>query len=280
MEDKAYAKINLALDVVSRREDGYHNLNTIMVPISLYDVLTIEKAEKMSFFSKGMVFDAKNTIVKAVLYMKKRFNISDNFKVTLVKNIPAQAGLGGGSSDGACAIRILNKMYSLNMSKEEIKKACMFVGADVLFTYYNIPSVVQGIGDILKPIVVKENKYVLIVKPKAGVSTKEAYQNLDIISCDHPDIKMIVDRIKEGFFYDHLLSNSLEEGALEMCPEIMEAKKELRDAGFDYPLMTGSGSCVFVLSDNLNNLMDLKDILKKKFEYVCVTNFLLPKKQK
>ena len=85
MEDKAYAKINLALDVVSRRGDGYHNLNTIMVHISLYDVLTIEKAEKMSFFSKGMVFDAKNTIVKAVLYMKKRFNISDNFKVTLVK---------------------------------------------------------------------------------------------------------------------------------------------------------------------------------------------------
>jgi len=274
MRDKAYAKINLSLDIVGKREDGYHELNSIMIPINFYDLLTIDRSFKDEYIcDKAIPFKEKNTIIKAITFMRNKYDIKDSFKVELKKCIPTQAGIGGGSADGASTIRILNKMYSLNMSNEEITEACLAVGADVPFTYFNKPAIVNGIGEKLDFFNIKNNRYVLLVKPRIGVSTKEAYSTLNLEKADHPNIEEIKRRLENGEEYLDLLGNSLEEPSLRLCPVIKEIKDSLKEKGFSYPMMSGSGSTVFVISDDLNKLEEVKEEFRMKRYFVFVTDF-------
>ncbi len=276
MRDKAYAKINLSLDITGKRPDGYHELNSIMVPIELWDDVKIYRAKEMKYVCNIPIpFNEKNTVVKAINYMKERFVITDNFKVIINKRVPTQAGLGGGSSDGAAVIRILNQMYHLCLSDEEIIKACLSIGADVPFTYYNRPAVVKGIGEKLEFFDIKKKKYVLLIKPRFGVSTKEAYETLNLNKCNHPDISKIKDALINGTEYEEYLANSLEEPAYRLCQAISEIKNELNGFGYDYPLMSGSGSTVFVLSDSRHDLIRLKKEFHKKYAFTYVTSFLI-----
>lgn len=275
MKDRAYGKINLTLDIESKREDGYHNINSIMIPINFADEIEIDKTEKMKYVSNSkMIFNEKNTIVKALDYMIRTYDIRDNFEIRIFKRIPTQAGLGGGSSDGASVIRILNSMYELNMSDEEIEKACMAVGADVLFTYYNKPARVYGIGEKIEFFKMRKSRNLLIVKPKEGVSTKDAYNNLDVNDCVHPDVQEVQRRLERGMEYIPLLGNSLEKPSIDLCPVIDEIKEDLRNYGFSNPLMSGSGSSVFALSDNYELLQKAKNELRKKYKFVIVTKLL------
>lgn len=275
MKDRAYCKVNLALDVIRRREDGYHDLRMIMVPLDFYDEIEIIKNDTMEYHSlkKKMYFDDNNTIVKAIKLMKENFDIKDNFIVNLNKHIPIKAGLAGGSSDGASVIRILNRMYKLNLSADKIKELCLKIGADVLFNYYNKPALVEGIGDKLSFIDIKDDYYVLIVKPRGGVSTKECYEALDLNICEHPDVDLIKDRLEKGEEVRDLLKNSLEEPASRLCPAILKALEDLKEAGGS-GMVSGSGSSIFMIDKDEGHILEIKEKLKNKDYFIRATKII------
>lgn len=273
MKIKAYSKINLALDVIGKREDGYHELRMIMVPLDFFDEMDIYYNDVMEYEANRpyIFFDENNTIVKAVNLMKSEFNIKDNFKITLNKMIPTQAGLAGGSTDGAAIIRFFNTKYNLKLSDERVKELCLRIGADVLFNYYSKPALVEGLGDKLTFIDVKDKYYVLLVKPKRGVSTKECYKKLDLNSCEHPDVDLILNNLKEGLDVKPYLKNSLEKPAIELCKGISKAKGDLLNMGADFAMVTGSGSTVYTIDKSWTkiNALRLKMLNRGYFVRSC-----------
>lgn len=277
MKTKAYAKVNFALDVIGIRDNGYHDLRMIMVPIDFYDEITLIRNKNMSFecSNKNIVFDEHNTIVKAIKLMKDRFNITDNFKVILKKRIPMQAGLAGGSADGAAVIRLINKMYRLNLSKEQIKELCVSIGADVLFCYYQRPALVEGIGDVITPIKIKDSYHILLVKPRGGVSTKECYDSLDLDTCLHPNVDRIVEGLANGKDVIDLLGNSLEEPAIKLCNDIKKVKTSFKDAGAQFSIVTGSGSTVYTLNKNEGMIAKIESQLNENACFVKKTKILI-----
>ena len=224
MRERAYAKINLCLNVKGKRDDGYHELEMIMLPVSYYDEIELRLSKDMKYSSNRsyLRFDDKNTIVKAVEYMKEKYAIKDNFSIHINKFIPTRAGLAGGSSDGACIIRILDEMYKLNMSYEEKKEASLAIGADVFFCFMNRPALVKGIGEELDFFEMDNFFHILLVKPKEGVSTKEAFKKLDIVNCDHPDARALKRALIDKDYPEVLanMQNSLESSSFEICPSL------------------------------------------------------------
>ena len=266
MKDRAYAKINLALDVFNVREDGYHDIESIMVPIDFYDELEIKISDENKYKTnkKYIVLNESNSIIKMINAIKEKYNINDCYEINLRKCVPMQAGLGGGTSDAASTLRIFKKLYNLNLTLEEESELCLKVGADVLFNYYNKPAIVKGIGDIIEPLNIKDTYYVLLVKPYGGVSTKKAYEALDMNVCDHPNINKLKDVLLNGEEIDGLLGNSLEQPALLLNKDIYKIKELLKENGASNILMSGSGSCVFALSKNEE---ELKEIYEKIREF-------------
>lgn len=276
MKDKAYAKINLSLDVFNIREDGYHDLSSIMLPINFYDELEICKASEDSFDCNRsyIQFNEHNSIVKMIDILKERFNIDDHYAIRLNKLIPTKAGLGGGTSDAAATLRIFERLYDLKLSEDEIIDICVRVGADVPFNYFNVPAVVKGIGDEIEPLRLKKKYYILLVKPRSGVSTKAAYEALDMNKCDHPDIERLKETLIKGEDIKGLLGNSLEQSALLLNEEIKTVKEKLSSFGIGEVLMSGSGSTVFCISEDKSDIAYLyKEMLKEKY-YVRFTETL------
>ena len=276
MKDRAYAKINLALDVFNIREDGYHDINSIMVPVDFYDELEINIANDDIYnCNKRFIrFNEANSIIKMIKAVKEKYNINDHFYINLNKVVPTQAGLGGGTSDAASTLRILKKLYNLNLSKEDERELCVSVGADVLFNYYNKPAVVSGIGDVVEPFTISKKYSVLIVKPKLGVSTREAYQKLDMTICDHPNIEALKIALENGNDIYGLLGNSLEQPALILNKDIKEIRDLLLNAGATNVLMSGSGSSVFAISEDSLEIDRLAKIAKNGPYYVRFTKTL------
>lgn len=266
MKDRAYAKINLSLNITGVREDGYHTLESIFLPIDFYDELEIEKADKMSYScnNRYIKFNESNTVVKAIELMKKEYDIKDNFNVYLDKHLPMQAGLAGGSTDASSVIRILDKMYGLNISKEKAIELTSKIGADVTFTYFSKPALVTGVGENIEPINVKEKYYCLIAKPSKGVSTKACYEAMDLATCPHPDINALRKALENGEDIIPFLGNSMEPAAINLVKEIADLKKEIVKMGADFALMSGSGSSVFTLSKDDQLIKKLASELKKE----------------
>lgn len=272
MRDKAYSKINLSLDVFNVRTDGYHDIKSIMIPINFFDIVEIEKAKEDSFTSNisFLKMNEHNSIFKMINLVKEKYGIEDHFKVNLVKRVPTQAGLGGGTADAASTLRILKKMYNLDLSFEDIRELCVKVGADVYFNYYNTPSVVEGIGDELTSIRMKKKYYVLLIKPRTGVSTKAAYENLDMNICNHPDIDKLRMALEEGHSIEGLIGNSLEQPSLMLNKDISEIKRKLRALGAKNVLMSGSGSTVFAISENRSEIEPLYYLMKNDRYFVRI----------
>ena len=273
MRDKAYAKINLSLDVFNIREDGYHDIKSIMIPLNFYDVVDIEIAnhDEYSCNNNYIKFNEKNSIIKMINVLKEKYNINDSYRINLNKVVPMQAGLGGGTSDAASTLRIFKKLYNLDLSKQEERDICVAVGADVLFNYYNVPAVVSGIGDFVEPFNVKNEYNVLIVKPRTGVSTKQAYETLDINICDHPNIDELKEALVEGKEINGLLGNSLEQPALILNKDILNIKNLLKGNGCKNVLMSGSGSSVFAISTDYEELARMVEPAKKAGYYARLT---------
>ena len=248
---QAYAKINLSLDVIRRREDGYHELEMVMVPLELHDVIEIEIAEheEISWNLKNEI-DDKNTIVKAIHLMRETFQLKQQFKVHVKKHIPMEAGLAGGSSNAAAIMRGICELCGLSLSDEQLASLSKVIGADVPFCVINKPALVKGIGEKIECLPFVGEIYVFLVKPQRGVSTKEAFEGLDFTTLVHPNTKEAIN----SFLNLDLNSlniyakNSLEQTAFKLVPEILELKQSLKNDGFDFVLMSGSGSCLFGLT--------------------------------
>jgi len=281
MKIRAYAKINLALDVVRRREDGFHDLEMIMAPIFLHDLVmvdVIDEGIEITTNNKIIPTDSRNIVYKVAALLIERFQLKKGVKIQIFKHIPMQAGLAGGSADGAAVLRAMNRLFHLNLSLDELAKLGAEVGSDIPFCVYQQFAFVSGRGEYLDFFDASLDDDILLVKPRRGVPTKFAFQNLHIHHCDHPNCRQMRYAIETGDHETmiHCLGNSLEESSFKMVPEIGEIKKELLALGFDGALMSGSGSCVFALTKDKALLEKGYAAMKKKYPFVLRTRFKMP----
>ena len=205
--------------------------------------------------------------------MQEKYNLKDEFCCRLEKHIPTRAGLAGGSADAAAAIRIINRMCNLHLTKDEMIAVGKEVGADVPFCILNRPAFVEGIGEKISTFSCSPDFYLLLIKPRKGVSTAEAFHIVDEQEGIHPDCKAMQEAL-ESNDYDGIISslgNSMENAAMTLVPEIRNAKQDLLELGFDGVLMSGSGSTVFGITKDVELLDRSIDILKKKRYFVRKT---------
>ncbi|MGI6644686.1 MAG: 4-(cytidine 5'-diphospho)-2-C-methyl-D-erythritol kinase [Bacilli bacterium] len=258
MKLKANGKINLTLDIIGTREDGYHLLKSVFLPIALSDDIILEilpngNRDIIEFVNAEDIPTENNTIVKTLNLMRYKFAIKEFFKVKVIKNIPSSSGLGGGSSDAAQLIIGLNKLLRLRLSKEEMIEIAKEIGADVPFFIINKPAIVEGIGEKIMPIS-KIKTFVLLVKPKKGVDTKSAYETYDKFGGDHGDFEKLIAAYKGRKLSNigQYVYNSLESGVFKLNPQIETIKKSLISENFPVVLMSGAGSTVFALTRDKN----------------------------
>lgn len=280
MKERAFAKINLCLDVVRRREDGYHDLRMIMVPIDFYDVLELIPSEEttMTLNRSYLPVNDKNTVIKAIHVMQERYGFTQNFACTLQKHIPTQAGLAGGSADAAAAIRMINRIMKLDLSVEEMIDVAKEVGADVPFCTINRPALVEGIGEKIQPFSCHSDFGILLVKPRRGVSTKAAFGGLNFDTIQHPDVDGMKTALENGDYEGMIsrLGNSLEEISLQLVEEIRDVKEQLTELGFDGVLMSGSGSTVFGITKSPRLLRESSDLMRANGYFVRMTKIIQP----
>ena len=243
-------KINIGLRVVRKREDGYHDLETIFYPVyGLHDELEVERVDDFEFIQEGLAVDCPtedNLIIKCYLRMRNKHPEIGDVRIRFRKNIPFGAGLGGGSSDAAHMAIALNEIFALGLSKEQLAEEVRELGADCPFFIYNTPCYAEGIGDKLSPIPLDLSGLRLVmIKPDCGVSTKEAYAGIKPKGCSEL-ANMAQDR--SNLF--HAAYNDFEDTVFVVHPEIGEIKQRLLDAGAVYAAMSGSGSTVFGLFEN------------------------------
>ena len=248
MEIKANCKINIGLDVLRRRADGYHDLSTVMVPVKgLYDVLTIEQAEESTLSIVGIEVDCdpeQNICMKALRLMQQRYGIGEA-SITLDKRIPFGAGLGGGSADGTAVILALNEIFALGLDEATLISLAAKLGSDTAFFVRNSPQLCEGRGEIMTPIELDLAGYWLVlIKPDANVSTREAYAG---VVPAIPELSLTERLQKPIAEWQGSVKNDFEKSVFAAHPIIGEIKQELIDAGATYASMSGSGSTVFGL---------------------------------
>lgn len=254
MKKKAYGKINLGLNVLSKRSDGYHELQMVMVPVDLFDTVELNLSDKLSIETDKwyLPLNEKNTVYKAIQLMHQTYNTPLNYHVKLVKNIPTQAGMAGGSTDGATTLNILNEMNNLNLSEQELIDIAVKIGADVPFCLFNKPALVTGIGEKIQFIDIYSDFYLFLVKPNFGINTKTLFTNLKINQQRAHEFDQLVEGLITGDYpmIASNLVNDLQPAATAQHPEIDQIIHDLIDFGFDNACMTGSGSVVFGITQN------------------------------
>lgn len=243
------AKINLGLNIVSKREDGFHNLQTVFYPIQLCDMLEFIESPNMEFTNSGINIDCHpedNLVVKAYRMLQKQYNLP-NAKIHLHKVIPFGAGLGGGSSDAAFMLKAINDHFKLGLSEEELIENAAKLGSDCAFFIKNRPCFATGRGEILEDIELDiKNKYWVLVKPNTKVSTPAAFRHISPKTPSHnlkDTIKLNVSEWNERLF------NDFEKSVFPQFPEIEAVKNQLNELGATYTAMSGSGASVFGIFD-------------------------------
>ncbi len=251
---KALAKINLGLDVVRRREDGYHEVRMIMQTIQLYDRLDIKRTQEPGIqIQTNLSFlpvNENNLIYKAAKLLMDEFSITDGVSVKLDKRIPVAAGMAGGSTDAAAMLIGVNRLFSLGLTKKQLMERGVQIGADVPYCIMRGTALAEGIGEALSPLPPMIKCPVLIAKPSISVSTKFVYQNLKLDDTTiHPDIDRLIDDIKAKSLHDIAahMGNVLETVTIPNYPVIDEIKKHMLSNGAVGAMMSGSGPTVFGL---------------------------------
>lgn len=254
---KALAKINLGLDVVRRREDGYHEVRMIMQTIHLYDRLDIKRTNEPGIqIQTNLSFlpvNENNLIYKAAKLLMDEFSITDGVSVKLDKRIPVAAGMAGGSTDAAAMLIGVNRLFSLGLTKRQLMERGVQIGADVPYCIMRGTALAEGIGEELSPLPPMVKCPVLIAKPSISVSTKFVYQNLKLDDTTiHPDIDRLIDDIKAKNLHDIAahMGNVLETVTIPNYPVIDEIKKHMLSNGAVGAMMSGSGPTVFGLFDD------------------------------
>lgn len=268
---KARAKINLGLDVLGKRENGYHDVRMIMQTIGIYDRLIftrIHENEIRIHTNLGFLpVNENNLIYKAIKLMQDEYNISGGVDVDLNKFIPVAAGLAGGSSDAAATLIAMNRLFDLGLSTEKLMEYGVRIGADVPFCVMRGTALAEGIGEKLTRLPDMPRTWILIAKPPINVSTKTVYENLDDNgSIVHPDIDAIIEAIKNKdiFGVARNLGNVLEEVTIPMYPVIDEIKKDMINNGAINAMMSGSGPTVFGIFAEEKDALSCQKVLKEK----------------
>lgn len=247
IQERAYGKLNLTLGVLCKRGDGYHQLDTLMSSVSLFDSVSIEKSRSVEVLVEGMELPRSNTLYKAA--MGYRELSGKGALIRCKKRLPAQAGMGGGSADAAAVIRGMQRLYRM-LDRKQLQRLCLSVGADVPFCYQGGLCRCEGIGEILTPVVCPTLHFA-VIKPEEGISTKALFEHLKL---PRPRVETVramgllcSGRIEEAA---PLLENALEAPAMELLPQIGQIKEALLSRGALAAVMTGSGSAVFGLFAN------------------------------
>ena len=248
---KAYAKINLGLDVVRRLENGYHEVRMIMQTVGIHDELMLKRTEKgitVTTDSGELPTDENNLIYKAAKLMLETYHITSGLHIHLKKNIPVAAGMAGGSTDAAATFKGINRLFDLDCTLEELMKLGVQIGADVPYCVMGGTALAEGIGEKLTSLNPAPDCYLLVAKPDIQVSTKYVYEHLDAEGIKkHPDIDGMVEAIWEESLQGILdrMGNVLESVTVERYPIIQKIKDRMRELGALNSLMSGSGPTVF-----------------------------------
>jgi 4-diphosphocytidyl-2-C-methyl-D-erythritol kinase len=268
------AKINLFLNIVNKRSDGFHELQSLIAKIDLFDELLVEKSTKFSLEINGefaKFIDIKdNLFTKIFEYFIKNFDINSNLKITLQKNIPVGAGLGGGSSNGAYFIKILNEIFDLKLSKNTMQKISLNFGSDIAFFFESELCLMSGRGEFLTPISEFKNDSerlkILLINPKIHLSTKEIFQDFTQKN------RQFSPKFAESFFLENSFqeilqkfNNDLEESAISRAPSIAEILENLQKFSPICAKMSGSGSSCFAIFDNEIDLQKSYEFFIKNY---------------
>lgn len=254
---KARAKINLGLDVVRRRKDGYHEVKMVMQMLRLYDQIDIEKTQESGIFVRSnlsfLPTDERNIAYKAAKVMIDQFGLEQGVIIRIEKHIPVAAGMAGGSTDCAAVLYGMNKLFGLRLNQKKLRELGVKLGADVPYCLMRQTALSEGIGEILTPISPLQDCPILIAKPSVSVSTRHVYEHLKLDEQTmHPDIDGIVTALADGDLYGvtDRMANVLETVTVPEHPVIDEIKKQMMASGAVNALMSGSGPTVFGIFDD------------------------------
>ncbi len=253
---KAPAKINLTLDVLYKRPDNFHEVEMVMTTVDLADRISLESREdgviQIISTDNFVPNDHRNFAYQAARLIKDTYGIKQGVSITIEKEIPIAAGLAGGSSDAAATLKGLNELWNLGLSIDELAELGAKIGSDVSFCVYGGTALATGRGEIIKEIPAPPNCWVVLAKPKIGVSTAEVYGGLKVKGLEHPNTKQMIKAI-ETKDYELLcssLGNVLETVTFKLHPEVVMLKEQMKRFGADATLMSGSGPTVFGLVDS------------------------------
>ena len=266
---KALAKINLGLDVIRRREDGYHEVRMVMQTIHLYDRLDIVRSHEPGIRIQSnlnfLPVNENNLVYKAGMLLMDEFGITDGVDVRLTKRIPVAAGMAGGSTDAASMLYGMNQIFDLGLSRKALMERGVKIGADVPYCLMRGTALAQGIGEKLSQLPPMVKCPVLIAKPAVSVSTKFVYQNLKLDEHTiHPDIDALIGAIRNKDFTAicRNMGNVLESVTIPNYPVIAEIKEKMMEAGAAHAMMSGSGPTVFGLFEDEETAQRARDVMK------------------
>ncbi|REJ06890.1 MULTISPECIES: 4-(cytidine 5'-diphospho)-2-C-methyl-D-erythritol kinase [Halobacillus] len=254
--EKAPAKINLSLDALHKRADGFHEVEMVMTTVDLADrielTLLSDDEIKVESESRFVPNDERNLAYRAAQLLKDRFRVTQGVKIFIEKNIPVAAGLAGGSSDAAAVLRGVNRMWGLGLSMDELAELGSEIGSDVSFCVYGGTALATGRGEKIQHLPAPPPCWVVLSKPTLGVSTQSVYKNLDLSAAQHPNTEAMVEALKKGDYYGICknVGNTLEGVTLQMHEEVGQIKEQMKQAGADAVLMSGSGPTVFSLVEH------------------------------
>lgn len=267
IKKNAHAKLNLSLDVTGKRENGYHDIKTLMVMTDLCDEMIFSKSERLEIIPE-FSFDLKsNLIYKAYELLKNKVGYDLTFKVEIKKKIPIAAGLAGGTSNGAACLYALNDLYNINIPRAELIEMAGGLGADFTYMMTGGSKIAKGIGDILEEVDPIELDHVLIINPGYGVSTKEVYQKIKIDK-ERIDFSKILEGLYELDIekLNFYLRNKMEDVVFSLHPDLLDIKNKLR-AFNSAPLMSGSGATIFGIFADEKSLEEAYDYFKEIYKY-------------
>ena len=270
MELKALGKINLGLDVLGRRENGYHDVRMVMQTVYLYDQIVITKTKQPGVKAETNLFylpvDENNLACRAAKMLIDEFNITEGVHISMDKKIPVSAGMAGGSADAAAVLFGVNKMFGLGLSMTELEERGVKLGADVPYCLMRGTVLAEGIGEKLTPLLACPKCFVLLAKPPISVSTKMVYEKLDSHEIeDHPDIDGMVTAVRNGDL-DGMISrmgNVFEPGIIGKYPVIQEIKDLMENHGARKAMMSGSGPTVFGIFDSREKMEQAAAVLRE-----------------
>ncbi len=264
---KAHAKINIGLNIIGKRDDGYHDLETIFYPVKLFDEIEFQDSNHFSFETENQMLagESNNLIVEAVRLFEKETEIKINMRIKLHKNIPIGAGLGGGSSDAAATLNALNKIYKHNLSPKQLIDFALRLGSDIPFFIESKTSFAQSRGEILNRLNIAIKKPLLIINPGIHISTGWAFENIKPV----PPKKSLATLTEIDFenisLLKDIITNDFEKPVFKKYPEIALIKDQIYKSGAEFALMTGTGSTVFGIFKNLGDAKNALNTFNKKY---------------